>query len=110
MNEKIQGTESDNRENIERVAFLAYILFFIPALFPSRHSSFVRFHMRQGLIMLLVVGLLKLLVIGLPTIFAFLDPIILPTWIILFMLGTLHALHGDFEPLPVVGNMFCCAR
>jgi uncharacterized membrane protein len=91
-------------EKDEHFAFLAYIFFLLPAPF-SQQSDFIRFHMKQGLILFLLVVILKSLVIAAPGVFGFLNPTILPIWVILFMIGTLHALHGEMEKLPVIGGL-----
>ena len=88
----------------EHFAFLAYIFFLLPAPF-SQQSEFIRFHMKQSMILFFLIVVLKALVFLWPTTFAFLAPTILPIWVILFMIGTVHALHGEKEPLPIIAGL-----
>jgi len=91
-------------EKEEHFAFLAYIFFLLPAPF-SQQSDFIRFHMKQGLILFLLVIILKTFAVALPAVFGFLNPVILPIWVVLFMIGSLHAIRGEMEKLPVIGGL-----
>jgi uncharacterized membrane protein len=81
------------------MAVVAYILFFIPLLTEAKNDPFVKYHVKQGLVLFLawvavsavsmVIWILSILNLGL---------------IILLVLGILNAVHGKEEPLPLIGQ------
>jgi uncharacterized membrane protein len=81
------------------MAVVAYILFFVPLLTGAKNDSFVKYHVKQGLVLFLawvvvsavsmVIWMLSILNLGL---------------IVLLVLGILNAVHGKEEPLPLIGQ------
>ena len=81
------------------MAVVAYILFFIPLLTDAKNDPFVKYHVKQGLVLFLawvavsivsmVIWMLSILNIGL---------------LVLLVLGILNAVHGKEEPLPLIGQ------
>ena len=83
------------------MAVVAYILFFVPLLTDAKHDPFVKYHVKQGLVVFLI---------GIAV--AVLSPFIwMISWIlqlgllVLVVLGIVNALNGKQEPLPVVGGL-----
>lgn len=88
-----------NKEKNTGMAVVAYILFFVPLLTDAKNDPFVKYHVKQGLVLFLawvvvyavsmVIWVLSLLNLGL---------------LVLLVLGILNALHGKEEPLPLIGQ------
>jgi uncharacterized membrane protein len=94
------------------MAILAYILFFIPLLAGAQKDPFVKYHVKQGLVLFclwVIVWFLSVLVpwywLSIHWLFSLLDLGIF----VLMILGIVNAANGKQEPLPLVGqfaNMF----
>lgn len=93
------------------MAALAYVLFFIPLLTDAKNDSFVKFHVKQSLVLLLTgiawnilervlwyVPVLGGLVGGL------LGIAVSIALLVLWIKGLLNALNGKEEMLPVIGQ------
>jgi len=84
------------------MAVIAYILFFVPLLSNAKNDSFVKYHVKQGLV-LLIASLVVSFISWLPIIIWF-------AWILrlgilaLFIIGVLNALNGKEKPLPLIGQ------
>lgn len=86
------------------MAFVAYILFFIPLLTESKNDPFVKFHVKQSLGLLLA-WVATLVVNRLPFVWIvspFLQLFIFVLWII----GIAYALQGKQQNLPLLGQYF----
>lgn len=87
------------------MAVVAYILFFIPLLTDAKNDPFVKFHVKQGLV--LFIGWIIVWVLGwfisylLWPILSLLDLALF----VLLVVGIINAINGKMEPLPVVGKM-----
>lgn len=88
-----------HKEKNTGMAVVAYILFFVPLLTESKNDPFVKYHVKQGLVLFLawvavsavamVIWPLSILNLGL---------------LVLLVLGIINALHGKEEPLPLIGQ------
>lgn len=96
--------EQDVKEN-KGMAIVAYIIFFIPLLTSAKDSRFARFHVNQGLVLLLtsVTGSICLPLI--PFAGWFLTPIFGLLCFVLFILGILAAANGEMKELPIIGKI-----
>lgn len=98
------GASAPAPDNKTLMAFLAYIIFFIPLLTESKRDPFVKFHVKQGLGLLLlwmatwVVGFLPFIWIVVP----FLQIAVVVLWVF----GVVHVFQNKQEPLPLVGQFF----
>lgn len=85
------------------LAIVAYILFFVPLLTEFRDDPFVKFHVKQGLVLFLAavgVGIFSMVpiigwLLALP-----LNLALLVLWII----GIINAVNGEKKPLPLIGQ------
>jgi uncharacterized membrane protein len=84
------------------MAVIAYILFFVPLLTDAKDDPFVKFHVKQGLV-LFIAGIILSIVGGMPIIryFSWLLNIAVLVFVII---GIMNALNGKEEPLPVIGQ------
>ena len=90
-------------------SILAYILFLIPLLAVKNRSSFLNFHINQGIILLAVsvVGNFGLDFLpwwlGILSLFKGLWNIAM---IALLIVGIKNVLNRQLKPLPIIGNLF----
>lgn len=103
-------SSSGSKKNTAMAA-LAYVLFFIPLLTDAKNDSFVKFHVKQSLILLIVS-------VGWSIISQFLRYLPVLGWVvgglagtvisilllILWVKGLMNALNGKEEVLPVIGS------
>ena len=95
------------KEDIEKnkgIAALSYLLFFLPLIF-AQDSKFARFHMNQGLILLLVAVIFNVFFNFFPFLGIFVAPVIGLATIILTVLGIKAALAGEVKELPIIGTI-----
>lgn len=86
------------------MAYLAYIIFFIPLLTDAKNDPFVKYHVKQGLI--LVIAHVILAVIN---IIPILGQIIWMVGVIFlfvcWILGLINVSKGQKKPLPLIGSI-----
>lgn len=87
------------------MAIVAYIIFFIPLLVDgAKNDPFVKFHVKQGLVLLLLCIAVSILGSIIPFIGWF---IIAPLGsifaLVLFIMGIINAANGVEKPLPLIG-------
>ncbi|MBI5151559.1 MAG: hypothetical protein HZA34_03215 [Candidatus Pacebacteria bacterium] len=93
------------------MAALAYVLFFIPLLTDAKNDSYVKFHVKQSLVLLIVsIGwsiasqfLRYLPVLGW-VVGGLAGTVVSILLLILWVKGLMNALNGKEEVLPVVGS------
>lgn len=90
------------QENIT-MAFLAYILFFIPLLTEAKDDDFVKYHVKQGL-GLFICEFVVAFVSKIPLLGWALSPFLALGILVLFVIGIMNALSGKKEPLPLIGK------
>lgn len=106
-NEKNQNSTNDNKTTKTKgknigMAVVAYILFFIPFFTKSKDDPFVKYHVKQGLI-LFIVSFIAMIISRMPIIglFFWLFNIAIFIWLIL---GIMNAAQGKEKPLPFIGQ------
>ena len=104
---KISGSTSKNTT----MAALAYVLFFIPLLTDAKKDPFVKFHVKQSLVLLIVsIGwsLCSRFLAYLPVlgwiVGGLAGTVISILLLILWVKGLINALNGKQEELPVIGK------
>jgi uncharacterized membrane protein len=98
MEEKTQGSKKNTG-----MAILAYIIFFIPLLTDAKDDPFVKYHVKQGLV--LFIGYIIEMFIGqIPIIGWILYPFLGIFLFILFIIGIINAANGKEKPLPLIGD------
>ncbi|MBI5728670.1 MAG: hypothetical protein HY983_00285 [Candidatus Magasanikbacteria bacterium] len=86
------------------MAFVAYILFFIPLLTESKNDPFVKFHVKQSLGVLLL-WVATLIIDRLPFVWVA-TPFLQIAVVVLWIIGIVYALQGKQQALPLVGRYF----
>jgi len=85
------------------MAVVAYILFFIPLLTDAKNDPFVKFHVKQGLVLFLAC-LASAVLVRLPVVgFMLMFPLNIFIFI-LWIMGIVNALNGKQERLPIIGK------
>lgn len=89
------------------MAIVAYIIFFVPLLVEgAKNDPFVKYHVKQGLALLLLSVAVSILGSIIPFIGWF---IILPVGsifvLVLLIMGIVNAVNGVEKPLPVIGSI-----
>jgi len=95
-------TSSGSKKNVG-MAVVAYIIFFIPLLTDAKNDPFVKFHVKQGLVLLLgwIAGMIVSMV---PVLGWILAPFIGILLFVLFVIGIINALGGKEKQLPLIGQ------
>lgn len=84
------------------MAVVAYILFFIPLLTDAKNDPFVKYHVKQGLV-LFITWFIVAAISWLPMVYLF-------SWVlhvglfVLFVIGVMNAVQGKEAPLPLIGQ------
>lgn len=87
------------------MAIVAYILFFVPLLTDAKNDPFVKYHVKQGLVLFLGFVVVQVLNMVLPFLFwYYLNWILELGLLVLMIMGIMKAANGKQEPLPVLGQ------
>jgi len=85
------------------MAAVAYLIFFLPLLTDSKDDPFVKYHVKQGLLLFLVALVLSIFpffsIIG-----AMINWLITVLIIVLVVMGIMNAVNGEEKPLPLIGQ------
>jgi len=84
------------------MAIVAYILFFVPLLTDAKNDPFVKFHVKQGLVLFLAWCVLSF-VAWMPFL-RWISWMVHLALFIVFIMGILNAANGKEEELPVIGK------
>ncbi|MCX6809243.1 MAG: hypothetical protein NTZ65_00590 [Candidatus Berkelbacteria bacterium] len=94
------GSSGSGQKNIG-MAVLCYIgiLVLIPLLTDAKNDAFVKFHIKQGLVLLIVD-----VIIGVISWIPFVGWILALGTFVLFVIGIINAAGGKQTPLPIIGQ------
>lgn len=85
------------------MAVIAYVVFFIPLLTLDKNDQFVKFHIKQGMI-LFVAWFAAIFASMIPFIGQILSPVLSLALIVLMVVGIKNACQGLEKPLPFIGK------
>jgi uncharacterized membrane protein len=98
MEEKTKGYKKNTG-----MAVIAYIVFFIPLLTDAKNDPFVKYHVKQGLV--LFIGYIIEMFVGTVPVFGWIiSPLLGILLLILLIIGIINAVNGKEKPLPIVGD------
>lgn len=86
------------------MAVVAYLLFFVPLLTESKNDPFVKFHVKQGIVLVVLSLLNAVLAAVLSFIWFAIAPLVSLAIFVLLIMGIINAVNGKMEPVPVVGK------
>jgi len=88
------------------LAVIAYIIFFIPLLTEARNDAFVKFHVKQGLVLLIAGIVVNVIGTMLPVVgWVIILPLGGLAVFVLWILGIINALTGKEKELPLIGKL-----
>ncbi|KKS31195.1 MAG: hypothetical protein UV00_C0008G0014 [candidate division WWE3 bacterium GW2011_GWF1_42_14] len=90
-------------DNSRIMAIVAYFIFFLPLLTEYKDNDFVKFHVKQS-ILILILGVGISVISYIPVIGWFIGMLAWMALMILWVLGILNAAAEKKEPLPVIGK------
>jgi uncharacterized membrane protein len=91
------------KEKNTAMAIVAYIVFFIPLLTEDRDKPFVKYHVKQGIVLFaawIAAGILSMV----PFIGWMLAPYLSFAGLVLTAIGARNAYKGEQKPLPLIGK------
>lgn len=101
---KLENIGGGEQKNIG-MAVVAYILFFIPLLTDAKKDPFVKFHVKQGLVLLIIAVAVGIVNSIMPYYFGMMFGWILNLGVfVLWLIGVINAVGGKQQPLPLVGQ------
>lgn len=109
MEEKTQSTTSPPETQPKKntgMAIVAYILFFVPLLTDAKNDPFVKYHVKQGLVVFICGVIVSIISRILPWYFGFviIHSLLSLAIFILVVIGIVNAAQGQEKPLPLVGK------
>jgi len=86
------------------MAALAYVIFFIPLLTEAKNDPFVKFHVKQGLVLFICSVLVWFVARVIPILGWAISPILNLFILVFIIIGIMNALNGTEKQLPFVGS------
>ncbi|MBU0722307.1 hypothetical protein KKA93_02525 [Patescibacteria group bacterium] len=92
------------KEKNTGMAIVAYILFFIPLLTEAKNDPFVKYHVKQGLLLFIGWVVANIIASILPWSLLWIDSLLYLALVVLMVIGIMTAAKGEQKPLPVIGK------
>jgi len=86
------------------MAVVAYIIFFIPLLTDAKNDPFVKYHVKQGLVLFICAVVVWLIVSIIPFLGWIIAPLLNIAILVLAIIGIINAVNGVEKPLPLIGS------
>ncbi|MFA5095056.1 MAG: DUF4870 domain-containing protein [Candidatus Paceibacterota bacterium] len=86
------------------MAILAYIIFFIPLLTDAKKDPFVKYHIKQGLVIFIGWVLVAIISWFLPWGLWMIERLLNLALFVLMVIGIIAASKGEQKPLPIIGK------
>lgn len=101
-----QSQPFSGADNNKLMAIISYIgiLWIIPLLTDAKNDPFVKFHVKQGIVLSIGAVIVWAVVGIIPFLGWMLAPIASIAIFVLFIMGVMNASNGKQEPLPVIGK------
>jgi uncharacterized membrane protein len=94
-----EGSKNQSTNTLMAILCYFWILVLIPWLTDAKNDPFVKFHIKQGLV-LLIANIICSFIIRVPVIGWLLGIILF----VLFVIGIINAATGKQTPLPIIGQ------
>ncbi len=95
--------DETNKEKNIAMAIVANIIFFVPLLTDAKNDPFVKYHVKQGLV-LFIAWIITGIVGIVPIIGWILAPLMSLALLVLLIIGILNAAKGEQKELPIIGQ------
>ena len=86
------------------MAIVAYVIFFIPLLTEAKDDPFVKYHVKQGLVLFLAAIVVWLFAHVVPILGFLIAPFLDIILFVLLIIGIINASQGNEKPLPLIGS------
>jgi len=103
--EKQQSQSPSKKEKNTGMAIVAYILFFVPLLTKFKNDPFVKYHVKQGLVLFIGWIVIAIIDIIFPSQLLIISRLFSLCLFVLLIIGIINALKGEQKPLPVIGKL-----
>lgn len=83
------------------------IIFFVPLLTDSKNDPFVKFWVKQGLVLFIgwiVIGVVTGILVYVPFLGYVISQLLSLAWTIILIIGIVAVANGEQKPLPIVGQ------
>jgi len=109
MTEEINQPIKENKEKSVKekntgMAILAYIIFFIPLLTDAKKDPFVKYHVKQGLLIFIFWVIVWVLGYFIPWQLWIIERLLNLAGFVLMIVGIISASKGEQKPLPIIGK------
>jgi len=92
------------KERNTGMAILAYIIFFVPLLTEAKKDPFVKYHVKQGLLIFIAWIAVSIISWILPWQLSIIATLLDICVFVLLIIGIMTAAKGEQKPLPVIGK------
>jgi uncharacterized membrane protein len=96
--------QQQKKEKNVGLAVIAYVVFFIPLLTEHKDDPFVKFHVKQGLVLFLSAIFVWLFENVVPILGLIATPFLDIALFVLLIIGLINASQGLEKPLPLIGS------
>lgn len=104
MAEEKAAAVQEKKVNVE-MAVIAYILFLIPLLTDAKDDPFVKFHLKQAMLLVILTIITSVVSTAIPVIgWFFIWPIASIFFLVLWIIGIVNAVNKEKKELPVIGK------
>ena len=86
------------------MAVVAYIIFFIPLLTDAKKDPFVKYHVKQGLVLFIFSIVVWVVISLIPVLGIIVAPILDLILLVFLVIGIINAVNGVEKPLPLIGQ------
>jgi len=102
--EKTKSENPSKKEKNTGMAIVAYIIFFIPLLTDAKKDPFVKYHVKQGIVLFIASVLVGIISYILPWQLSIISQLLEVCVFVLMVIGIVNASKGEQKPLPVIGK------
>ena len=98
---------ADTKKKNTGMAIVGLIIFFVPLLTDAKNDPFVKFWVKQGLVLFIgwvAIGVLTGILVYIPFLGYIISQLASLVWFILLIIGIMSAANGEEKPLPIVGQ------
>ena len=105
QNSQPQPTANQPKKKNIGMAVIAYIIFFIPLITEAKDDPFVKYHVKQGLVLFIFAVIAWFVSSVIPVIGWFiLSPLSNLAILVFMIIGIINAANGVEKPLPFIGS------
>jgi len=98
-----ENNQKPTQQKNTGMAIIAYIIFFIPLLTDAKNDPFVKYHVKQGLLVL-ITGIIAGILGNILWRFWMIDQLLNLIVFVLMIIGIMNASKGEQKPLPIIGK------